>query len=279
MKLIDIVENTVSDELWDGNYKIPWDEPGFSQRMLQIHLSQDDDLASRRLKTIDSHLNWIKTNVLPSGPARVLDLACGPGLYSQKLTQQGHECFGVDFSPASIEHANQHNPDPDRCRFALGDLRTADFGGEYDIALMIYGEFNAFPDDEVLAIIQKAHQALKPGGRLLIEAHTLEEIERIGLAPSSWYRATSGLFSERPHLCLIDTRWHADEQTAEAVFYVVDAADASVRRYRNTLQGYTADEYRDLFNEAGFSQVDILPEWDKPETTPEDSFVLILAQK
>ncbi|EIQ8028342.1 class I SAM-dependent methyltransferase, partial [Salmonella enterica subsp. enterica serovar Newport] len=29
--------------------KIPWDEPAFSQRMLENHLSQDHDWASRRL--------------------------------------------------------------------------------------------------------------------------------------------------------------------------------------------------------------------------------------
>lgn len=33
--------------------KIPWDEPAFSQRMLENHLSQDHDWASRRRKQLD----------------------------------------------------------------------------------------------------------------------------------------------------------------------------------------------------------------------------------
>lgn len=33
--------------------KIPWDEPAFSQRMLENHLSQDHDWASRRLTVLD----------------------------------------------------------------------------------------------------------------------------------------------------------------------------------------------------------------------------------
>ncbi|EBN1049881.1 hypothetical protein LME23_002765 [Salmonella enterica] len=32
--------------------KIPWDEPAFSQRMLENHLSQDHDWASRRLSHV-----------------------------------------------------------------------------------------------------------------------------------------------------------------------------------------------------------------------------------
>lgn len=57
--------------------KIPWDEPAFSQRMLENHLSQDHDWASRRLTVIEQQVTWI-TRQLPAG-ARILDLGCGPG--------------------------------------------------------------------------------------------------------------------------------------------------------------------------------------------------------
>ncbi|VEA21601.1 SAM-dependent methyltransferase [Salmonella enterica subsp. enterica] len=56
--------------------KIPWDEPAFSQRMLENHLSQDHDWASRRLTVIEQQVTWI-TRQLPAG-ARILDLGCGP---------------------------------------------------------------------------------------------------------------------------------------------------------------------------------------------------------
>lgn len=34
MKLEDIINRTVSPAPWKDGYKIPWHEPGFSQRML-----------------------------------------------------------------------------------------------------------------------------------------------------------------------------------------------------------------------------------------------------
>ena len=37
--------------------------------------------------------------------ARVLDLGCGPGLYTTRLAKLGHTCVGIDFSPASIAYA------------------------------------------------------------------------------------------------------------------------------------------------------------------------------
>ncbi len=44
----------------------PQDEPAFSQRMLENHLSQDHDWASRRLTVIEQQVTWI-TRQLPAG--------------------------------------------------------------------------------------------------------------------------------------------------------------------------------------------------------------------
>ena len=92
---------------WAEGDNIPWDDPEFSERMLAEHLNQEHDLASRKAETIDQHVRWIHSEVLDSRSARVLDLACGPGLYTLRLAQLGCDCFGIDFSPASIRHAKQ----------------------------------------------------------------------------------------------------------------------------------------------------------------------------
>ncbi len=49
MNIKSIIDNTPdAAHLWDGKYKIPWDDVAFSRRMLNEHLSQDHDLASRK---------------------------------------------------------------------------------------------------------------------------------------------------------------------------------------------------------------------------------------
>ena len=58
-----------SDELWTGAYKIPWDDPAFSRRMLNEHLSQEHDLASRRVEWIDRQVEWIHRGLLSARPA------------------------------------------------------------------------------------------------------------------------------------------------------------------------------------------------------------------
>jgi hypothetical protein len=52
-KILDIVERQPEPTPWSEGDNIPWDDPGFSDRMLAEHLSQDHDLASRKSETID----------------------------------------------------------------------------------------------------------------------------------------------------------------------------------------------------------------------------------
>ena len=107
MKLIDIVHRQAKPEPWAEGEKIPWHDPDFSQRMLEEHLSQEHDLASRRLATIDRHVAWIHGTVLSERPVSILDLGCGPGLYTNRLAGLGHTCLGIDFAPASIAYARE----------------------------------------------------------------------------------------------------------------------------------------------------------------------------
>lgn len=98
MKLLDIFKNK-DDHVppFSGAYKIPWNDPEFSRRMLTEHPSQDHDLASRKLQTVGQHVRWLHDNLLNGAPGRFLDLGCGPGLYSNRLAKLGHTCFGTGF--------------------------------------------------------------------------------------------------------------------------------------------------------------------------------------
>lgn len=236
-------------------------------------------MASRRSETIDKHVAWIHQEILNGKSSRILDLGCGPGFYSERLAALGHTCCGIDFSPASIAYARKNSSHPDKYEFVLGDIRTVDYGRDYDLAAIIFGEFNAFPPSDAETILGKMYAALKPGGRILIEAHTYDAIKRIGQAENSWYRSESGLFSDRPHLCLIANIWYEDEELERTSFAVLDAETTEAEVYINTLQAYSFDSYRAMLKRAGFSQVDIIPAWGKPDFDENDNLVMLRARR
>jgi SAM-dependent methyltransferase len=276
MRLSDITQRDMKPKPWVEGEKIPWNDPDFSRRMLKEHLSQKHDAASRRTPIIKKHVAWIHNFVLDGKPSRILDLGCGPGLYSARLAALGHACRGIDFSPASIEYAVKRTPKS--CSYTLGDIRTTDFGSGYDLAMLIFGEFNVFRPEDARLILRKAHAALNPGGKLLLEVTTFDAVYEIGNQPATWYSAENELFADKPHLCLMESFWNNEQCVAIERYYIVDAANGEVTRYSASTQAYEEEQLVILVKEAGFNSSDFYPSLTGQQEEISEMMIL-LAQK
>jgi 2-polyprenyl-3-methyl-5-hydroxy-6-metoxy-1,4-benzoquinol methylase len=204
LSLLDIVQRAPARPWAEGD-NIPWHDPDFSERMLQEHLTQAHDRASRRLNTIELHVQWIHNHLLHAQPSTILDLGCGPGLYSHRLAALGHHCTGIDYSPASIRHAQEQALHAQlRCDFRLADIRAADYPKNCDLVMLIFGEWNIFTPAGAHQILSKAAAALAPGAILLLEPHPFATIQAMGQAGTTWFSSTAGLFGGTPHLVLME---------------------------------------------------------------------------
>ncbi len=242
-----------ADDVWSGTYKIPWNDPEFSARMLREHLTQDHDLASRNARAIREQTTWLMRNLETTDPCRILDLGCGPGLYAPHWLAAGHAYHGLDFGPASIAHARatvRHA----RASFVLGNMLDTPYGGPHDIVTLLYGELNVFPPEACRTILRKAWDALAPGGRIALEVHTREAV-RCSADTTGWYRSDSGLFSDAPHLCLSEGEWYEEIATARQLFHIVELQKDSVQTYASTMQAWTDTEYQTLLAQAGFVEI------------------------
>jgi ubiquinone/menaquinone biosynthesis C-methylase UbiE len=258
--LLDIIRRNLEPAPWSEGDNIPWNDPAFSKRMLKEHLTQDHDAASRRFKKIDRHIAWIHQEVLKNQPGKFLDLGCGPGLYASRLARLGYQVTGIDYSPASIAYAQDTTQKENlACNYIHADLREANFGENYDAAMLIFGEFNIFRPTDIRQILRKTRTALKPGGILVLEPHTFEIVQTMGQAAPSWYSASSGLFSPDPHLVLEDHYWDSDHQTATTRIFVIDANTGNVIRYAQTFQAYTQANYQTLLIDCGFGEINFYP--------------------
>jgi SAM-dependent methyltransferase len=256
MKIKELTKRSRPPEPWAEAAGLPWDEPDFSERMLAMHLSQEHDWASRRSDIIDRHVAWLQETVLGSRPSRILDLGCGPGLYLQRLAALGHDCEGIDFSPASIAHAVKAAAEAKlKIRYRREDLRGAELGEGFDLVMMIWGEFNVFSPGQAIDLLRRASAALAPEGRLLLEVSRFEAVRKLGCTAPHWITADSGLFSSRPHLRLEESFWDEERRAATQCFHIVDLASSRLSSHQISSQAYEDDDLRRLLATAGFSDV------------------------
>lgn len=276
MNLGDIVNRSKKSIPWSEGEKIPWDDPAFSQRMLREHLSQEHDAASRRFEIIDQHVNWIHHTLLKEQPSRILDLGCGPGFYVSRLAKLGHSCTGVDFSPASIEYAKKQNEENLTCITLIQhDIRSFDFGSGYDLVMLIYGEFNTFRKPDARNILIKAHEALKPDGRLLIELNSYSCLHAFGLAAPGWHASQGGLFSDQPYLFMEESFWNEEIQAATRRMFVIDTASGEVQQMADNHQVYTEDDLRLMAVECGFTKVQFHTHWPGLAVETDDYLLMV----
>ncbi len=279
MKLADFIARTPIPEPWAEGDNIPWDDPDFSARMLREHLSQEHDLASRRFEKIDQHVAWIHGDLLDRRPTRILDLGCGPGLYTSRLARLGHECVGIDWSPASIEYAqNEARRDRLSCTYIHDDIRGADYGSDFCLIMLLYGEFNVFRALDARAILRKASHALASDGVLLLEAHTFDAVKKLGEQGRTWYSAQRGIFSDNPHICLHESFWDEKSHTTTIRYAVVDAR-GNVTQHAQSFQAYTQAGYADLLSHFGLADVDFLPSLAGSEGDATEGLVVITARE
>ena len=187
----------------------------------------------------------------PGDPQTYLTWAADQ-VYSHRLAALGHRCRGIDFGPASIEYAWQHSPNRSRCEFVLGDIRRAAFGGPYDLAMMLFGEMNAFSPTEIRAILRRVHASLlSDRGLLILEIQTPKAVERMGRSEPSDEHFRSGLFSARPYRCRAECEWIPEQHVTIQKFTVIDDAVAS-QVYRNTTKAWSIEDLTTMLQSSGF---------------------------
>jgi ubiquinone/menaquinone biosynthesis C-methylase UbiE len=92
---------------------------------------------------------------------RSLDLACGPGAFSDLF--HGDDYVGIDMNRRYIEHARKHR----QGTFIVGDARQVELPDARFDQVLIFGLLHHLSDEDTLAVLKECRRMLVPGGRLL----------------------------------------------------------------------------------------------------------------
>jgi SAM-dependent methyltransferase len=98
---------------------------------------------------------------LPAG-ARVADLGCGSGIFTDLLRRAGYTTVGLDISPKLIAVGRSKFPG---LELIEGDAENLPFEGESLDGVLLSGLVHHFPDPTRLAA--EVGRVLKPGGRFV----------------------------------------------------------------------------------------------------------------
>jgi len=104
----------------------------------------------------------------------LLDLGCGPGIFTREIKALGYSYMGVDISHEMVSLGKKFFPDAE---FAVGSIENLTFSeNRFDIIICI-GVLDYLKDD--YTIIERIPEILRAGGLLIITGSNKKNIGRI----------------------------------------------------------------------------------------------------
>ena len=255
-----------------------WEDEHISQYLLMAHLSQETDSASRKRSTIIKTIDWIETILRKKG-ATILDLGCGPGLYSEVLAERGHEVTGIDFSRRSVDYAQREAKKKDlnieyiHANY-LDDLPEA-FRNRFDLAMMIFCDFDVLVPNDRAVLLKNVLSALKPGGLFIFDTLNTKAPEKMNHIGKSWELEETGFWKREPYLALSETFDYPEAKVILQQHIVIFephqlsesnqlSKSEQYRVYRFWNHYYSTDTLEQILSACGFSEIEnhdnLLPE-------------------
>jgi SAM-dependent methyltransferase len=192
--------------------------------------------------------------------ARVLDAACGTGRMGAALQALGYEVVGADISREVIAEAQRRSPGP---QYIVADLTKPLELPPFDAVVNTYSSWGygkTVEDDQQM--LRVWNQALKPGGRLVMELSDLERSRhRLGTSGDVVTRVTND----------VEEKLWVDWATGMLhVTYSLDGVSVPIQ-----IRMYEREDLQRMVSEAGFRDVLLYGGYDRHEKRPEDRAVVV----
>ncbi len=262
MNIGKIAQLAEKPEIYTPGTAVMWTDEYISKQLLQVHLNEEIDLASRKKSTIKTTVEWI-LNKTPKQTLTILDLGCGPGLYTELLAKKGHKITGVDFSKNSIEFArkraekNKHEIEYINANYLELELEE----NRFDLVMMIYTDFCVLNPEERKQLLFTIKKILKPGGIFIFDVNSDKEIE-MKVSPKNWEAANIGFWKKEPYLALSESFIYPEEKVI-LYQHLVSDENENIDIYRFYTRFFSEKDLKNELIGSGFStfsfHTDVLP--------------------
>ncbi|GMQ64861.1 class I SAM-dependent methyltransferase [Vallitalea sp. AN17-2] len=231
-----------------------WTDEYISKQLLEMHINPDINIASRKEESIDKTIYWILKQ-LGKNDGEILDLGCGPGLYTEKLAKKGYTVTGVDFSENSIEYAkNRAKQDNLDVNYICKDYLDLDFKEKFDLIIMIYCDFGVLSIEEREVFFKNVYNALKPGGIFIFDTLNKYTIDNLKFQ-RNWEFSQGGFWQDKPYLCLSQSS-HFQENKAILDQIIIIDEENNYKIYRFWNHYFDEDDINNIFERLDFKKVE-----------------------
>ncbi|MGG0156931.1 class I SAM-dependent methyltransferase [Bacillus velezensis] len=248
-KLLELAKNPEPFE--EGTQEV-WLDPDRAELVLKSHFDENIPGGSKGSSFVDKTVDFI-TKIAPvECNNKIIDLGCGPGLYSQNLALKGYNVTGVDYNKKSIDYAISEADKMNlQIDYKIEDITNLEIESEFDVALLIYQIYGVFSPTNRRKILNNIYRGLKPGGLVLLDVLSEKSYEKFEENLMWFLSKKDSLISDKEHLTLYAAIKYPDNVTLAKNVLVFD--DGKLVNYNYWNQHFSIENLEKEVNEAGFN--------------------------
>lgn len=184
--------------------------------------------------------------------ADLLDVPCGGGRLSLALAERGYRLTGVDLSREFLEHARSCDG-ADRVTWEHREMRDLPWRGRFDGAFCVGNSFGYLDDEGNAAFLRAVSEALKPGGRFVLETPMVLENLLHHLQDRPWWKIGDTYL-------LVSNQYDHTRSRLDIEYTFLSNGRSEVRL--GSHRAYRYAELHDLIESSGF-EVTVATPWTR----------------
>lgn len=237
--------------VYEKGDSVMWTDDHISKKLLELHLNPDIDAASRTAQSINKTIEFLE-KYCDKTPMDILDIGCGPGIYTEKFAKNGHNVTGVDFSENSIFYAKKQAKVKNlSINYVCMDYLELDYENQFDLIMIIYTDFGVLLPNERKRFLENVQRALKPNGKFIFDVLNDKNIEEKFKEEKQWSFEMNGFWKESPFLELINGFHYYNEKVFLKQHTIIDETE-TISTYRFWTHYFNTNEINQILLDRGF---------------------------
>ena len=199
-----------------------WTDEHISEMILRQQLDPTYEGGSRLYSEILDTVDFITTNIEMSRCKTLLDLGCGPGLYSSLLCKHVNNVIGIDISQTSLNYALTKAKDEKlNIEYILGNIIEIQNFPKAEIVLLIYSIFGSLSFEKRKELMVKINKCLPINGYFIFDVFS-ENAFHGQIDKRDWSIEEKGFWSPLSNLLLKQTIVNSVEMEILHRYIVID---------------------------------------------------------
>lgn len=202
-----------------------------------------------------TYVEWVKKHAPAANNQNLLDIGCGTGVMAVEFAKAGYNVSGLDLSEEMLMIASERCYEENvNVFFVCQSMDELDGFNDLDVVTIPIDSLNYVPEQRAVEqTFTHVYEALKTGGHLFFDVHSLYKMDEIFMDSPFTYDD-----GDITYLWDTEPGEAAHSVKHDMLFYVV-TADGTYERFeeQHYQRTYAIETYMTMLQQAGFTNITV----------------------